>query len=170
MLRRSFSCALLVCAVAFAVLEACSRAPTPQVAPDAIPVAQQVTNVRIAPGETPVAPGDCAEAMRRALAKPDLAVDRIPSPLVAKPPALQRPPRTALRKDGSADIKIDVLIDTLGRADMTTFTVVTASHPWLVNNVKRVIPHWTFEPAELAGCKVPRVYHFMASAPPKSAK
>jgi hypothetical protein len=112
-----------------------------------------------------VAPGDCAEALRRAAAKPGLAVDRIPSPIVAKPAALQKVPRAALRKDGSADVKVDVLIDTLGRPDMKTFTVVTASHPWLVTNVKSVIAKWKFSPAELAGCRVPRVYHFMASAP-----
>ena len=99
---------------------------TPEVTPET------VTAVRIAPSEQPVAPGDCAEALRRAAAKPGLAVDRIPSPIVAKPAALQKVPRTALRKDGSADVKVDVLIDTLGRPDMKTFTVVTASNPWLV--------------------------------------
>src|SRR5579872_5790995 len=104
-------------ALACAALGACTRAPATQASPDAIPVTESATNVRVAPAETPVAPGDCEEAMRRALAKPDLAVDRIPSPLVAKPPALQRPPKSALRKDGSADIKVDVLIDTLGKAD-----------------------------------------------------
>lgn len=143
---------------------ACSK-PAPEPEPEI--AMQPVVNVRVAPAEQPVAPGDCTEALRRALEKPDLAVDRIPSPLVAKPAALQKPPRTALRKDGSADIKVDVLIDTLGKADMSTFKVVTASHPWLSTNVKSVIGKWTFEPAQLAGCKVPRVYHFMASAPPR---
>jgi hypothetical protein len=136
---------------------------TPEVTPET------VTAVRIAPTEQPVAPGDCAEALRRAAAKPGLAVDRIPSPIVAKPAALQKVPRTALRKDGSADVKVDVLIDTLGRPDMKTFTVVTASNPWLVTNVKSVIAKWKFAPAELAGCRVPRVYHFMASAPARGA-
>ena len=127
------------------------------------PVAE--VNARIAPAEAPVDSGDCVEALRRATAKPDLDVDRIPSPVVAKPAALQHVPHSALRKDGSAEIKVDVLIDTLGRADMKTFTVVTASHPWLASNVKSVIGKWKFEPAQLAGCKIPRIYHFMASAP-----
>lgn len=147
---------------------ACAKAPpetTPDVEPQIIP--DTVVGVRIAPAEQPVAQGDCAEAMRRALAKPDLAVDRIPSPVVAKPAALQKPPRTALRKDGSADVKVDVLIDTLGHPVMKTFTVVSTSSAWLASNVKSVIPKWKFEPAQLAGCKVPRVYHFMASAPPR---
>lgn len=118
----------------------------------------------------PVAQGDCAEAMRRALAKPDLTVDKLPAPVVAKPAALQKLPKGALRKDGSADVKIDVLIDTLGKADMKTFTVVNTSSKALVDNVRGVIPKWTFSPAELAGCKVPRVYHFDASAKPRKAK
>jgi hypothetical protein len=146
---------------------ACGRAPETNVTPEVTP--ETVTGVRIAPSEQPVAAGDCAEALRRAAAKPGLAVDRIPSPIVAKPAALQKVPRTALRKDGSADVKVDVLIDTLGRADMKTFTVVTASNPWLVTNVKSVIAKWKFAPAELAGCRVPRVYHFMASAPARGA-
>lgn len=133
---------------------------------DIAPVAE--VNARIAPNEVPVDSGDCVEALRRATAKPDLAVDRIPSPVVAKPAALQRVPRSALRKDGSAEIKVDVLIDTLGKPDMKTFTVVAASHPWLASNVKSVIAKWKFAPAELAGCKIPRVYHFMASAPARS--
>jgi hypothetical protein len=146
-----------------ATLAACAKS-APETTPYVTP--ETVSNARVAPAEQPVAPGDCAEALRRALAKPDLAVDRIPSPVVAKPAPLQKLPKGALRKDGSAEVKVDVLIDTLGKADMKTFTVVTASSPLLVTNVKGVISKWTFSPAQLAGCKVPRVYHFMASAPP----
>ena len=145
-------------------LGACAHAPPEQ---DLAPVIIPQSSVRIAPADQPVAPGDCDEAMRRALGKPDLDVDRIPSPVVAKPAALQKPPRAALRKDGSADVKIDVLVDTLGKADLKTFTIVSSSSPWLASNVKSVIGKWTFEPARLAGCKVPRVYHFMASTPSK---
>ena len=147
----------------FLLITACSHAAETNVTPEVTP--ETVTGVRIAPSEQPVAAGDCAEALRRAAAKPGLTVDRLPSPIVAKPAALQKVPRTALRKDGSAEVKIDVLIDTLGRPDMKTFTVVAASHPWLATNVKSVIARWKFSPAELAGCRVPRVYHFMASAP-----
>jgi hypothetical protein len=107
--------------------------------------------------------GDCAEARRRAAARPDLPVDRLPAPISMKPAPLARPPATALRKDGSAEVKIDVLIDTLGRADMRTFRVVKSSNAWLTENVRGVIAKWTFTPAQLAGCTVPRVYHFMAS-------
>jgi hypothetical protein len=144
---------------------ACAQTPEPNVAPDPVIQTEAVSSVRVAPSEQPVAPGDCAEALRRAAAKPDLAVDRIPTPVVAKPAALQKLPTAALRKDGSAEVKVDVLVDTLGKAVMKTFTVVTTSSPLLVTNVRGVIGKWTFAPAELAGCKIPRVFHFMASAP-----
>ena len=45
----------------------------------------------------------------------------------------------AYRKDGSAEVKVDVIIDTLGKADMKTFTVVTTSSPTLVKNVQGVM-------------------------------
>jgi hypothetical protein len=154
--------------IAFATLAAACAHPTPQPEPEV--VMHPSENVRVAPAEQPVAPGDCAEALRRASAKPDLVVDRIPSPIVAKPAALQKPPKAALNKDGSAEIKVDVLIDTLGRADLRTFTVVKSSNKWLTDNVRSVIGKWTFSPAELAGCKIPRVYHFMAAAAPRGKK
>ena len=123
-----------------------------------------MVNARIAPN-TGVAMGDCVEARRRATARPDLEVDRLPAPVRMSPPPLRRVPSSALRKDGSAEVKADVIVDTLGRADMKTFKVVTASSPWLASNVKSVIGKWRFTPAMIAGCKVPRVYHFMALAP-----
>ena len=148
--------------VGLALLPACSSAPpetdiTPQVLADSVRA-----------GDMPIAAGNCAEAVRRAVAKPDLVVDQLPVLVSAKPAPLQRPPRTALRKDGSAEVKIDVIVDTLGKADMKTFKVVSTSSPWLATNVKGVMGKWTFTPAQLAGCKVPRVYHFYASAPPRT--
>ena len=86
-----------------------------------------------------------------------------------KPAPFKDTPESALRRDGSAEIKIDVLIDTTGRADMTTFKVVKVSHRWFTENVRRVMPKWTFTPALLAGCKVPRIYHFMSSVPPRTS-
>ena len=55
-------------------------------------------------------------------------------------------------------MKFQVLVDTLGKADMKTFTVVSASHPWLGTSVKSAVAKWKFAPAEVAGCKVPRNY------------
>ena len=165
------TCRLLtITAIASIALSvSCAHAPQPSNTSSIVIAPASDARVALADSsDAPLAPGDCAEANRRALAKPDLVVDHIPAPIVAKPPALQRPPRSALRKDGSADVKVDVVIDTLGRADMRTFKVVSASNAWLATNVKSVIGKWTFKPAELAGCKVPRTYHFMASAPGRS--
>ena len=116
----------------------------------------------------PLVQGDCVEARRRAALQPDLEVERIPAPVAMKPAPFQNVPETALRKDGSAEIKIDVVVDTLGRADMKTFKIVKVSNKWFSTNVRGVIGKRTFTPAVLAGCKVPRVYHFMSSLAPRA--
>jgi hypothetical protein len=160
MLRRALTVFILPAALA-----ACRAKPAAEPAP-----VLEEQPVRVVGVDQPLKYGDCAEALRRALAKPDLAVERIPEPVSRKPDLPKRIPPSALRKDGSAEVKIDVLVDTLGKADMRTFAVVAASDPWFVRNVRAVIGQWTFAPAQLAGCKVPRVYHFMASVPPRAAR
>jgi hypothetical protein len=126
-----------------------------------------------APPPEPVAvtPIDvCASARERIAAQPDMIVDRLPVPIAMKPAPLQRVPARALRKDGSAEVNVDVVVDTLGRPDMRTFKVVSTSHAWLAQNVRTVMPKWAFSPAEIGGCKVPRVYHFSATQPPRAAR
>lgn len=127
-------------------LSACHQSPDPDIASQ-----PETRSVRVASSGPTY--GDCANALQRAAAKPDLDVDRLPVPRVRQPAPLSRVPLTALRDDGSADVQVDVIIDTLGKADMTTFTVVSASSPWLARSVRRAIGRWTFSPAELAGCK-----------------
>ncbi|HYD51347.1 MAG TPA: hypothetical protein VEA99_01920 [Gemmatimonadaceae bacterium] len=123
-----------------------------------------------APPPAAVAPVDaCADARARMTLEPDLMVDRLPVPVVMKPAAFQRVPARALRKDGSAEIQADVVVDTLGRADMKTFKVVAASNAWFATDLRRVLPQWRFSPAELGGCKVPRTYHFSAGIRPRAA-
>ena len=131
--------------------------------PDLVPE----QGVRIA---GPLTQGDCVEARRRASLQPDLEVERLPAPVAMKPAPFQRMPESALRKDGSAEIKIDVVVDTLGRADLKTFKVVKVSNKWFAENVRGIIGKWTFTPALLAGCRVPRVYHFMSSMPARSER
>jgi hypothetical protein len=146
-------------ALASLALAACAHSSaTPEPVPD--------KGARIA---GPLTYGDCLEARRRSALEPDLEVDRIPAPVAMKPAPFQRMPDAALRRDGSAEIKIDVVVDTLGRADLKTFKVVKVSNRWFTDNVRGVIGKWSFTPALLAGCKVPRVYHFMSSVPPRSA-
>ena len=144
-------------AFALAALVACAHS-----APTLEPTVEAETSARIA---SPLQRGDCVEARRRAALQPDLEVERIPAPVAMKPAPFRGVPESALRKDGSAEIKIDVVVDTLGRADMKTFKVVKVSNRWFTDNVRGVIGKWTFTPALLAGCKVPRVYHFMATLP-----
>ena len=147
-------------ALAALVLTACAHSSA---TPD--PVPEQ--GARIA---GPLAYGDCVEARRRAALQADLEVDRLPAPVAMKPAPFERMPESALRKNGSAEIKIDVLVDTLGRADMKTFKVVKVSNKWFTESVRGVIGKWTFAPELLAGCRVPRVYHFMSSVPRRSGR
>ena len=147
--------------VAPALIAACAH---PSQTPE--PTLEMETSARIA---APLKRGDCVEARRRAALQPDLEVERIPAPLSMKPAPFRGVPESALRKDGSAEIKIDVIVDTLGRADMKTFKVVKVSNRWFTENVRGVIGKWSFTPALLAGCKVSRVYHFMASLPPRGS-
>jgi hypothetical protein len=127
--------------------------------------------VRSAPPLQPVAFGDCPEALRRAAEKPDAYVDRLPSPkaLVPNPlPAKSMP--AAVRKAKYIQVSIAVMVDTLGRPDMSTFTVLKSTHPWLGTSVKSAVAKWKFEPAQLAGCKVPRQFKWGATAgtPPRA--
>lgn len=143
-------------AIAAVLLAGCAHAPPPETE----------TSARIA---GPLQAGDCVEARRRAALQPDLDVDRLPAPVAMRPAPFRDVPDSVFRKDGSAEIKVDVLIDTLGRADMKTFKVVKVSHRWFTSNVRGVIGKWRFTPALLAGCKVPRIYHFMSSVAPHNS-
>jgi hypothetical protein len=146
----------ILCAVLF-LTAACATSPNED---------RASRPVRVAGMAKPITFGDCPEARRLAAEKPDLDVDRVPAPVAMKPPVLapeQVPPGVIGPK--GAVIKADVIIDTLGRADMSTFRIVRSSHPWLSANVRNGISKWKYTPAELAGCKVARVYHFSAVAP-----
>lgn len=109
------------------------------------------------------APLTCAEWVARAQATPELDVDRVPAPLAYDPPPIPRrlPPGTVGR-DGRAEVRIKVLVDTLGKADMRTFQVVTSTSPNLTTSVRTAVAKWTFSPAVVHGCKVPRTFNWGA--------
>lgn len=152
---RLLSCSLA--ALAALVVTACASNGDPDLVPDA--------PVRVAPPLDPVKQGDCAEALRRAAARPDLAVDRLPTPRALVPPPLPGKTMPAeVRRAKYNAVKVTVLVDTLGRADMRTFTVVRSTHAWLASNVKSAVAKWRFEPAQLAGCKVPRQFEWGATS------
>jgi hypothetical protein len=119
--------------------------------------------------KTAIRPGDCVEARRRAAAEPNLDVDRLPE-LVAGPRPFVPTPASVqadIDKKGMA-FKADVVIDTLGKALVSTLKVTETSNEWFPRNLRALLPRMTFTPAMLAGCKVERVYKFTASAKPKA--
>jgi hypothetical protein len=75
----------------------------------------------------PIAPpvDSCVTAREDAAADPRLDVERVPTPVKMEPPPIRRPvPRNVLRRDGSAVIRVEVMVDTLGTPDMATFAVL----------------------------------------------
>ena len=148
-------CKTRVALVLLALSTACAGNPDPDPEPEMV----AETPVRIAPPLGAVQPGDCPEAFRRAAAKPDIAVDRFASPKANMNTALiDKAMPLAVRRSKYNDVRITVLIDTLGKPAMNTFTIVKTTHPWLATKFKASIAKWTFEPAQLAGCKVPRLW------------
>lgn len=134
---------------------ACAHNPEPDPEPEMV----AETAVRVAPPLGAVQPADCPEAVRRAVAKPDIAVDRLATPKANMGTALtDRAMPLAVRRSKYNDVRVTVLIDTLGKPAMHTFTVVKTTHPWLATKFKSSIAKWSFEPAQLGGCKVPRLW------------
>lgn len=113
--------------------------------------------------------GACHDVDARLRAHPDLLVDQLPEVIAYDPPPLRHVPPSVMRR-GYAEIAVEVVVDTNGRANMRTFKVVKSTHPWLSSNVKGVIRKWHFRPATLSGCKVPRLFRWSATAGHKRTK
>lgn len=135
------------------------------------PKTDVVTNARpMTAAEAAIKPGDCVEARRRAAQQVDLEVDRLPELVSGPRPFVPTP--TSVQADidrHGMSFKADVVIDTLGKARVSTLRVVETSNEWFPRNLKALLPRMTFSPAQLAGCKVERVYKFQASAKAKGA-
>jgi hypothetical protein len=133
---------------------ACAHNPDPDPEPELVS-----EPVRIAPPAGALKPGDCPEALRRAEAKPDLFVDRLPSPHATAASALPlKSAPAAVRRAKYVDVRISVIIDTIGKPNMKSFTVLNTTHPWLADSFRSAVAKWSFDPAMVAGCKVPRVW------------
>jgi hypothetical protein len=105
----------------------------------------------------------CAEWVQRASVDPEIAVERVPEPVKLDPaPLPRRLPKGVVGKDGKAEVRIRVLVDTLGAPDMRTFTVVKSTHPTLTRSVRAAVAKWKFVPAHVGGCKVPRNFNWGA--------
>jgi hypothetical protein len=151
---RTFGSIATLAALSLVLTSACARNPDPDEEPE-----MKETPVRAAPPAGAVKYGDCREAVRRAVAKPDLEVDRLATPHASVPSAVTgKSMPTAVKRAKYNEVRITVLVDTLGKPDMKTFTVVKTTHPWLASSFKTAVAKWTFEPAQLAGCKVPRLW------------
>ncbi|MDH5234359.1 MAG: hypothetical protein OEW77_05315 [Gemmatimonadota bacterium] len=112
----------------------------------------------------------CVLARDEAALDPRLEVDKVPAPVKMDPAPIRRPvPRGVLNRNGSSVVRVEVLVDTLGKPDMTTFAVLEASNAWFVTGARNAIAKWTFTPAERYGCKVPRYYVFAASSPARTS-
>lgn len=110
----------------------------------------------------------CVLAREDAAADPRLEVERVPTPVRMVPPPIRRPvPASATRRDGSSSLKVEVMVDTLGKPDMSTFAVIESTSAWLTTGARNAISRWTFEPALRNGCKVARFYQFSATSPPR---
>jgi hypothetical protein len=137
------------------VLTACTPAkPAPPPAP--------------APDSVALASSDLCHLVQTEAAKaPSLEVDRAPDVVKYEPRPLTPPrggyPRGVIRRDGTTKVKVSVVVDTVGKADMTTFAVLETTHPWLADNLKAAIPKWTFTPAFKNGCRVAGLWVFSAA-------
>jgi hypothetical protein len=139
----------LVCFFLLAASAACGGKTPPD---------PSVKAARMAPPDPVVT---CDEWVRRAVADPEIGVERVPEPVAYDPPPLpKRFAQGVLDKNGRGEVRIRVLVDTLGAADMKTFTVVKSTHPTLARSVRSAVAKWKFRPAEVGGCKVPRDYNW----------
>jgi hypothetical protein len=137
------------------LLTACSRTKT------ALPLSPTPDSVALANSDL------CYLVQAEAAKAPSLEVDRAPDVVKYDPPPLARPrngyPPGVIRRDGTTKVKVSVVVDTVGKADMSTFTVVETSHKWLADNLKAAIPKWNFTPAYKNGCRVAGLWVFTAS-------
>jgi protein TonB len=52
------------------------------------------------------------------------------------------------------EVLAQFVVDTTGRADMSTFKVLKSSHELFTQSVRNVLPNMRFYPAEIGGRKV----------------
>src|SRR3954470_19665318 len=101
--------------LAAAALAACSKSK-PATQPEPEMVGARVNDKL----EAPIARGDCREATRRAVANPNIDVERVASPLRVDvaPIGGKSMPKGVADRNGWYTVKFHVLVDTTGKADM----------------------------------------------------
>ncbi len=110
----------------------------------------------------------CVLAREDAALNPRLDVERVPTPVKMDPAPIKTPvPRTVIRASRGTSIQAEVKVDTLGKPDMATFTMLETPHTYYTTNLKAAVAKWTFEPALRNGCKVARFYKFTVNLGPR---
>jgi TonB family protein len=66
-------------------------------------------------------------------------------------------PPTLLRRQVEGAVVVQYVVDTLGRADTSTFRVVSATHPEFARAVKAALPAMRFRPAIISSRMVPQL-------------
>ena len=156
MLRRSAAASFVVVLAACHSASGASRSVAGPAAPG------KTTSVRLLSRSAPMT---CADWVAKAKSSPEMDVEQVPAPLAYDPaPIPRRLPPGVVGPDGTAEVRIKVLVDTLGRADMRTFKVVRSTHPTLTKHVRSAVAQWKFSPARVHGCKVPRMFNWGAAA------
>ncbi len=159
--RASRTAGLVAAIAALLVAAACASSPP---TPEPVPAAPSSAVV-------PTGSDMCYLTVADAVKNPRLEVERVPAPVKMDPPIFKPPyPRGVFGKGNYMELAWEVLVDTLGKPDMSTFVVLKASHPWFATQAQKAATKWTFTPAEKGGCKVPRFYKFGISSGPKPAK
>lgn len=145
---------LAASAVASLVIACAPPAPPPPPAPEPAPAVLKNDDL-------------CYLVQAEAAKAPSLEVDRAPDVVKYDPRPLMPPkggyPRGVIRRDGTTKVKVSVVVDTTGKPDMKTFTVVETTHQWLADNLKSLVPKWTFTPAMKNGCRVAGLWVFTAT-------
>jgi hypothetical protein len=103
----------------------------------------------------------CGGIRAELAATPGTAVEQPAAPKAMRPAPVRRPvPAAVLAADRTPELEVTVMVDTLGKPDMKTFTVVKASHKWYADGAKAAIAKWSFTPAMHRGCAIARPYKF----------
>jgi len=105
-------------------------------------------------------PGILATAGRAAEPRPSADPDAVYTAPQVEQPAIVVSSATpgypdALRRAGvEGEVVVSFVVDTLGRADMTTYTVIRATHDLFARAVRDAVSRERFRPAEVGAMKV----------------
>ena len=126
---------------------------------------------------TGISRGSAGEAREANARRPDRTIAEPPAPIpetyqgsrVYVEPQVERPVSRDPASDAPAypeplrthgvegSVVIRFIVDTLGRADSSTLSVVEVTHPAFAQAVRAALPHMKFIPAELGGRPVPQL-------------